>query len=142
MDRLDELKNCLGRNFEKLQEKLMPYAKKYGRVAAKPVLELYYVLREDSTPAKDKAVIALALGYLLLPSDILPLRKFGIFGLLDDTLSVSVVYKKMQKNITPAVSSTSGLTAGRWRWWAETACLYFLPVMKVSSAGVNFFIPA
>ena len=99
MDRLDELKNCLGRNFEKLQEKLMPYAKKYGRVAAKPVLELYYVLREDSTPAKDKAVIALALGYLLLPSDILPLRKFGIFGLLDDTLSVSVVYKKMQKNI-------------------------------------------
>lgn len=114
MDRLDELKNCLGRNFEKLQEKLMPYAKKYGRVAAKPVLELYYVLREDSTPAKDKAVIALALGYLLLPSDILPLRKFGIFGLLDDTLSVSVVYKKMQKNITPAVSFKVEMTLDKW----------------------------
>lgn len=114
MDRLNELKNCLGRNFEKLQEKLMPYAKKYGRVAAKPVLELYYVLREDSTPAKDKAVIALALGYLLLPSDILPLRKFGIFGLLDDTLSVSVVYKKMQKNITPAVSFKVKMTLDKW----------------------------
>lgn len=114
MDRLNELKNCLGRNFEKLQEKLMPYAKKYGRVAAKPVLELYYVLREDSTPAKDKAVIALALGYLLLPSDILPLRKFGIFGLLDDTLSVSVVYKKMQKNITPAVSFKVEMTLDKW----------------------------
>lgn len=114
MDRLDELKNCLGRNFEKLQEKLMPYAKKYGRVAAKPVLELYYVLREDSTPAKDKAVIALALGYLLLPSDILPLRKFGIFGLLDDTLSVSVVYKRMQKNITPAVSFKVEMTLDKW----------------------------
>ena len=114
MDRLDELKNCLGRNFEKLQEKLMPYAKTYGRVAAKPVLELYYVLREDSTPAKDKAVIALALGYLLLPSDILPLRKFGIFGLLDDTLSVSVVYKKMQKNITPAVSFKVEMTLDKW----------------------------
>lgn len=114
MDRLDELKNCLGRNFEKLQEKLMPYAKKYGRVAAKPVLELYYVLREDSTPAKDKALIALALGYLLLPSDILPLRKFGIFGLLDDTLSVSVVYKKMQKNITPAVSFKVEMTLDKW----------------------------
>lgn len=114
MDRLDELKNCLGRNFEKLQEKLMPYAKKYGRVAAKPVLELYYVLREDSTPAKDKAVIALALGYLLLPSDILPLRKFGIFGLLDDTLSVSVVYKKMQKNITPVVSFKVEMTLDKW----------------------------
>ena len=114
MDRLNELKNCLGRNFEKFQEKLMPYAKKYGRVAAKPVLELYYVLREDSTPAKDKAVIALALGYLLLPSDILPLRKFGIFGLLDDTLSVSVVYKKMQKNITPAVSFKVEMTLDKW----------------------------
>lgn len=114
MDRLNELKNCLGRNFEKLQEKLMPYAKKYGRVAAKPVLELYYVLREDSTPAKDKAVIALALGYLLLPSDILPLRKFGIFGLLDDTLSVSVVYKRMQKNITPAVSFKVEMTLDKW----------------------------
>lgn len=114
MDRLNELKNCLGRNFEKLQEKLMPYAKKYGRVAAKPVLELYYVLREDSTPAKDKAVIALALGYLLLPSDILPLRKFGIFGLLDDTLSVSVVYKEMQKNITPAVSFKVEMTLDKW----------------------------
>ena len=114
MDRLDELQNCLGRNFEKLQEKLMPYAKKYGRVAAKPVLELYYVLREDSTPAKDKAVIALALGYLLLPSDILPLRKFGIFGLLDDTLSVSVVYKKMQKNITPVVSFKVEMTLDKW----------------------------
>lgn len=114
MDRLNELKNCLGRNFEKLQEKLMPYAKKYGRAAAKPVLELYYVLREDSTPAKDKAVIALALGYLLLPSDILPLRKFGIFGLLDDTLSVSVVYKKMQKNITPAVSFKVEMTLDKW----------------------------
>lgn len=114
MDRLNELKNCLGRNFEKLQEKLMSYAKKYGRVAAKPVLELYYVLREDSTPAKDKAVIALALGYLLLPSDILPLRKFGIFGLLDDTLSVSVVYKKMQKNITPAVSFKVEMTLDKW----------------------------
>lgn len=114
MDRLDELKNCLGRNFEKLQEKLMPYARRYGRAAAKPVLELYYVLREDSTPAKDKAVIALALGYLLLPSDILPLRKFGIFGLLDDTLSVSVVYKKMQKNITPAVSFKVEMTLDKW----------------------------
>ena len=114
MDRLNELKNCLGRNFEKLQEKLMPYAKKYGRVAAKPVLELYYVLREDSTPAKDKAVIALALGYLLLPSDILPLRKFGIFGLLDDTLSVSVVYKKLQKNITPAVSFNVEMKLDKW----------------------------
>lgn len=114
MDRLDELKNCLGRNFEKLQEKLMPYAKKYGRAAAKPVLELYYVLREDSTPAKDKAVIALALGYLLLPSDILPLRKFGIFGLLDDTLSISVVYKKMRKNITPAVSFKVEMTLDKW----------------------------
>ena len=114
MDRLNELKNCLGRNFEKLQEKLMPYAKKYGRVAAKPVLELYYVLREDSTPATDKAGIAFALGYLLLPSDILPLRKFGIFGLLDDTLSVSVVYKKMQKNITPAVSFKVEMTLDKW----------------------------
>ena len=114
MDRLNELKNCLGRNFEKLQENLMPSAKKSGRVAAKPVLELYYVLREDSTPAKDKAVIALALGYLLLPSDILPLRKFGIFGLLDDTLSVSVVYKKMQKNITPAVSFKVEMTLDKW----------------------------
>lgn len=114
MTKLDEIKSTLGEHFEKLQEKLKPYAKKYGRMAAKPLLELFYVLRQDSTPTGDKVIIALALAYVLLPTDLLPLKKFGLLGVLDDALSLNVVYKKMQKNITPETTFQVEMTLDKW----------------------------
>ena len=58
-------------NYQLLWERIMDYAMKVGRVAVRPVLLLYYVMRSEETPWKDKLTIFGALAYLVFPVDLL-----------------------------------------------------------------------
>ena len=63
-----------------LWDKIKNYSKKVGRVAARPVLLLYYVMKSDATPMKDKLTIFGALAYVVLPVDLLSAKRLPIIG--------------------------------------------------------------
>ena len=57
---------------EDLWDKLRKMAKKAGKEVVLKVLQLYYVLMDKNTPTKYKALIIGALGYFILPIDLIP----------------------------------------------------------------------
>ncbi|MBR5237569.1 MAG: DUF1232 domain-containing protein [Paludibacteraceae bacterium] len=90
------------------------FAQRVGRRTARTPLLLYYVLKSDETSMRDKAIIYAALGYLLLPIDVIPIRKFGIFGWTDEYLSIQVVFDRMEKYITPKMYADAERQLNEW----------------------------
>ena len=52
-------------NYQELWDGIKEYAMQAGRVAVRPVLLLYYIMRSEETPWKDKLTIFGALAYYL-----------------------------------------------------------------------------
>lgn len=50
-----------------LKEKVQEYAMKVGRISARPVLLLYFVMVSKDTPKSDKLMILSTISYLVLP---------------------------------------------------------------------------
>ena len=75
---------------------------------------MYYVLKSDSITKKDKAIIYTALAYLVLPIDILPIRKFPILGIVDEYLSIEIIFDRMQKYITPSMYAQAEKQLDSW----------------------------
>jgi len=101
-------------NYPNLWEKLAAYAKKAGRVAARPVLLLYYVLKNPATPKSDKLLIISALSYLVLPIDLISAKRLPIIGWLDEAVSIAYAYKKTSKYITPEIESEVESLLDKW----------------------------
>lgn len=57
---------------EGLWNKIKKYSKKAGSSVIYAVLLLYYVLQKEEVPKKEKALIVGALGYFILPLDLIP----------------------------------------------------------------------
>lgn len=53
-----------------LKEKVQEYAMKVGRISARPVLLLYFVMVSKDTPKSDKLMILSTISYLVLPIDL------------------------------------------------------------------------
>ncbi len=70
---------------------------------ARTALELYYVMKEDSTPLGAKATIVAALGYLICPIDLIP-DVIPILGFTDDAGALALAYKKVKDYVTPEIS--------------------------------------
>ena len=68
---------------EKFWDKLKKFAKKAGSSVVYAVLLLYYTLQKPEVPKKTKAIIIGALGYFILPVDLMPDMLLGI-GFTDD----------------------------------------------------------
>lgn len=83
--------------------KLRPWALKVGRVAARPILQFYYVLEDKNTSTLDKVMIYGAIAYVIMPLDLLPRSVFKLLGVLDDGVAVLFVYKRIKDRITPEV---------------------------------------
>lgn len=87
---------------------------KVGRVAVRPVLLLYYVMRSDDTPWKDKLTIFGALAYLVFPVDLLDAKRLPIIGWLDEITSLAVAINGWASILRPKwkqrliASSTNG----------------------------------
>ena len=76
--------------------------KGHGTVHPKPALVLRYALSGSNISGKDRAIILGALGYLILPVDLLPDFIPGV-GLTDDVAALTFAVWKVMRNITPEV---------------------------------------
>lgn len=50
-----------------LMEKFRPWALKTGRVAARPLLQFYYVMDDENTSTLDRVLIYAAIVYTIMP---------------------------------------------------------------------------
>lgn len=101
-------------NYNALWESTCKWSRKAGRAATRPVLLMWYVLRDKNTPRKDKWAIFASLAYLMLPIDILDAKRLPIIGWLDEVASLAVLIQKMSKYITPEMESLADEQLDKW----------------------------
>jgi uncharacterized membrane protein YkvA (DUF1232 family) len=82
--------------------KIGKVCKKAGIKAIYYVLLLYYVLMDGNTSLKDKGIIIGALGYFILPIDLIP-DFIPAAGFADDITALTACLHTVKANITPAV---------------------------------------
>ena len=85
-----------------LFEKIGKVCKKAGIKAIYYVLLLYYVLMDGNTSLKDKGIIIGALGYFILPIDLIP-DFIPVAGFADDLAALTAGLHTVKANITPTV---------------------------------------
>lgn len=85
---------------EKFEEKTRLSFFRMGRKLCYDVMLLWYVLKSSSV--KDKILIVGALGYFILPIDLIP-DGIPILGFTDDAAVISTVLGIIGDNITPDV---------------------------------------
>lgn len=87
----------------KLWDKIGRIARKVGATVIRPVLLLYYLLQDPEVPVRHKAYIVGALGYFILPFDLIPESIFSAFGFTDDVAVMGFVLRAVKDSITPAI---------------------------------------
>lgn len=97
-----------------LFEKLRPYAIKVGRVAAKPMLQFYYVMNDEKTSTLDRILIYAAIIYTISPVSLIPSAVYKLLGVLDEGAAVLYVYKKIKGKITPEINCKVERTLNEW----------------------------
>ena len=97
-----------------LKDKLQEYARKVGRIIARPVLLLYFIMTSKDTPKRDKLMILSTLSYLVLPIDLISAKRLPIIGWLDEAFSLSVAFQKVGKNITPEIERKTDALLDKW----------------------------
>lgn len=110
---MDEILNKFG-GMENILTAIKGSAQKFGLATTKMLLELFYVLKNPSTSTGNKTIIVAALGYQLLPKDLLPRNKFGLLGLLDNVVTLAFAYNRVKKSITPEIERQVGETLEKW----------------------------
>jgi uncharacterized membrane protein YkvA (DUF1232 family) len=88
-----------------LGDMLRPWALKAGRVAARPMLQFFYVMSDERTSFLDKVLIYGAIVYTIMPMDLIPRSVFKLLGVLDDGVAVMFVYRRVMDRITPDIRS-------------------------------------
>ena len=97
-----------------LRGKMGEYARKIGRVSARPILLLYYVMKSKDTPKSDKLLIFSTLSYLVLPVDLISAKRLPIIGWMDEAVSLTVAYQKVCKYITPEMEAKVDSLLDKW----------------------------
>jgi uncharacterized membrane protein YkvA (DUF1232 family) len=112
---LERVKNIDWRaKFNELLNKLRPWALKAGRVAARPLLQFYYVMEDENTSTLDRVLVYAAIFYTILPIDLIPSVIYKFLGILDDGVAMLYVYKKIKDKITPAINLKVEETLNEW----------------------------
>ena len=85
--------------------------KKIRRIAAQvgakvlyPALQLYFLLQSKDVPVKAKTLIIGALGYLILPADLVP-DFIPALGFTDDLTAIMLALRTVSKHLTPEINS-------------------------------------
>ena len=68
-----------------------------------PALQLYYLLQAKDVPVKAKTLIVGALGYLILPVDMVP-DFIPALGITDDLSALMVALRTLNKYLTPEIN--------------------------------------
>ncbi len=93
--------------------KLKKLARKAGIKVVYVALLLYYVVRNPATPKADRTKILGALGYLILPPDLIP-DILPAIGYTDDLAALMWALYSVAKNITPEVKIQARVKLGEW----------------------------
>jgi len=93
--------------------KIGKVCKKAGIKAIYYVLLLYYVLIDENTSLKDKAVIIGALGYFILPLDLVP-DFIPVAGFADDIAALTACLHTVKANITPEIKKKARMKLYEW----------------------------
>lgn len=96
-----------------LWKKLSRVGKKAGVKAVYAVLLLYYASVSKHTSLRDKVIIYGALGYFILPIDLIP-DALGPLGYTDDLSALLMALKNVWQNITPEVQAKARARLTDW----------------------------
>jgi uncharacterized membrane protein YkvA (DUF1232 family) len=86
----------------RFKSKISKIAKFAGATVLQPVLRLYYLLKDGNVPLKHKAYIVGALGYFILPVDLIP-DFIAVLGFTDDLAVATILLTQLKENITPEI---------------------------------------
>lgn len=98
---------------EDFWKKLAKFAKKAGSKVIYVALLLYYVMTSDNVPQGDKLKIAGALGYLILPIDLIP-DTIPVLGFTDDLAALLFAYNSVKVNVTPEMKEKAKEQLKEW----------------------------
>lgn len=85
-----------------LKDKILKVAKDAGAKIIYGALILYHILKSENVSTADKAKICGALGYFILPLDLIP-DFIPVAGYSDDLAAIIWALYAVKKNITPAI---------------------------------------
>ena len=97
----------------KLLNKLTRVARWAGQKVVYAALLLYYVLQSPDVSATDKSKIWGALGYFILPTDLI-LDIIPIAGYSDDLAALLIALRAVKKNITPEIKALAQAKLTTW----------------------------
>lgn len=97
----------------KLLNKLTSVAQWAGAKVVYAVLLLYYVLRNPNVSTADKSKIYGALGYFILPTDLL-FDIIPLVGYTDDMAAIMWAIHTVAKNITPEIKAKAKAKLDEW----------------------------
>lgn len=98
---------------EGLKQKLSKVARRAGLKVVYLVLVLYYALRSDKISVSDKAMIYGALGYFILPLDLLP-DLIPLLGYSDDLSALIIALSRVAKSIDDEIRSKAKQKLEQW----------------------------
>jgi uncharacterized membrane protein YkvA (DUF1232 family) len=101
-------------NASQLWDTIKDYAKKVGRVGARPVLLLYFVMTDENTSRSVKLTIGSALAYVVLPVNLISLKKHPLTGWVDEAAAIAMVVDKVKKQITPEIERKADEVLDKW----------------------------
>lgn len=109
--------------------KILKIGKKAGLKVVYAALLLYYLMLDGSVALKDKLWITGALGYFILPLDVVPDFLFLPLGFSDDLTVLLLALNKVRSSITPEVERRAKETLRQFFHWVDEARLSELDVL-------------
>ena len=98
---------------KKFWYKISKFAKHLGAEAIYYILILYYTLLSPNVSIKNKAIICGALGYLILPIDLLP-DIIPVLGFTDDLAAIKLAYDAIKVSITQEIETQAKTKVDQW----------------------------
>ncbi len=89
-------------NDSEFWRKVRRIAAQVGYKVIYPALQLYYLMQSQEVPVKAKTLIIGALGYLILPADLVP-DFIPALGFTDDLTALLIALRTVNKHITPEI---------------------------------------
>jgi len=111
LSKLDTFKQYFSES--KLLEKITDVAKTAGATVIYPVLLLYNLLKSPNTDLKQKGIIIGALGYFILPLDVIP-DVIPVQGFADDTAALMAVLTIVATSVTEEMKNDAKEQLHQW----------------------------